>query len=359
MVTLPPVLVIGAGVIGLSTAVTLAEAGYPVVVRTAEPSEATTSAVAGALWGPWLVKPRHRVLRWAEHTLTTLCNLAAHRDTGVRLAAGIDASDVPHDPPDWAHLLPDRRPCTREEIPAGYGYGTRCTVPLVDMPTYLTERLTVAGGAIQIKSIESLDDVAHSWPLIVNCTGLGAHALVPDHQVHPVRGHHVIVSNPGLTDFIETDTGDSPDLIAIYPHPGHVVLGGTAEVGKWDRTPNPAIGQAILERCTRLESRLADAQVIDHLVGLRHPPPRPGRSPTAPQWSNHRPQLRPRRSRRQPLLGLRHRDHQFNQHHNIPTPMTSSRRQPRRGGTRDGRRGPAVRDGHHRHQSVCVPRHLG
>jgi D-amino-acid oxidase len=59
MATLPPVLVIGAGVIGLSAAVTLAEAGYPVVVRTAEPSEAT----AGGLWGPWLVEPRHRVLR--------------------------------------------------------------------------------------------------------------------------------------------------------------------------------------------------------------------------------------------------------------------------------------------------------
>ncbi len=276
MATLPPVLVIGAGVIGLSTAVTLAEAGYPVVVRTAEPPEATTSAVAGALWGPWLVEPRDRVLCWAAHTLTTLRNLAAHRGTGVRLACGIDVSDVPHDPPDWAHLLPDRHPCTSDELPAGYAYGTRCTVPLVDMPTYLTyltHRLTAAGGTIQIKPVASLDDVDGSWPLIVNCAGLGAHALVPDNQVHPVRGHHVIVTNPGLTDFIEADTGDSPDLIAIYPHPGHVVLGGTAEPDKWDRTPDPATGHAILQRCAHLEPRLADAQVIDHLVGLR--PTRP------------------------------------------------------------------------------------
>jgi D-amino-acid oxidase len=272
MATLPPVLVIGAGVIGLSAAVTLAEAGYPVVVRTAEPSEATTSAVAGGLWGPWLVEPRHRVLRWAEHTLTTLRNLAAHRGTGVRLAAGIDVSDLPHDPPDWAHLLPDRRPCTPDELPAGYTYGTHCTVPLVDMPTYLTyltHRLTAAGGTIQIKPVASLDNVADSWPLIVNSTGLGAHTLVPDCQVHPVRGHHVVVTNPGLTDFIEADTGDSADLIAIYPHSGHVILGGTAEPGKWDRDPDPATGQAILERCTRLEPRLTNTTVINHLVGLR------------------------------------------------------------------------------------------
>ncbi|MGH3838506.1 MAG: FAD-dependent oxidoreductase [Pseudonocardiaceae bacterium] len=276
MATFPLVLVIGAGVIGLSTAVTLAEAGYPVFVRTAEPPEATTSAVAGALWGPWLVQPRNRVLRWAEHTLTTLRHLATHRDTGVRLASGVDVSDVRRDPPDWAYLLPDCRPCTPEELPAGYAYGTRCTVPLVDMPTYLTyltHRLTAAGGRIQIEPVASLDDVAHSSPLIVNCAGLGAHALVPDNQVHPVRGHHVIVTNPGLTDFAEADTGDSHDLIAIYPHLGHVVLGGTAEPGKWDRDPDPATGQAILERCTRLEPRLADAQVIDHLIGLR--PTRP------------------------------------------------------------------------------------
>ncbi len=48
-----------------------------------------------------------------------------------------------------------------------------------------------------------------------------------------------MATNPGITDFIEADTGDCPDLIAIYPHPGHVVLGGTAEPGKWDRDPEP------------------------------------------------------------------------------------------------------------------------
>ncbi|MGQ0773075.1 MAG: FAD-dependent oxidoreductase [Pseudonocardiales bacterium] len=276
MTALPPVLVIGAGVIGLTTAVTLAETGHPVLVRTAEPPEATTSAVAGALWGPWLVEPRSRVLRWAEHTLTALRDLAAHPGTGVRLASGIEVSDLRHDPPDWAHLLPDRRPCTPDELPAGYPHGTYGTLPLIDMLTYLTYltgRLIATGGTIQIQPVTSLDDVARHSPLIVNCTGLGARTLVPDNQVHPIRGHHVIVTNPGLTDFIEADTGDSPDLIAIYPHPGHVVLSGTAEPGRWDRDPDPATGRAIFERCTHLEPRLADTQVIDHLVGLR--PSRP------------------------------------------------------------------------------------
>ena len=70
------VVVIGAGVIGLTSAVQLAEAGHRVSVVAAEPPRATTSAVAGALWGPWLVEPRERVLPWAAHTLTVLRELA-------------------------------------------------------------------------------------------------------------------------------------------------------------------------------------------------------------------------------------------------------------------------------------------
>jgi len=271
-----PVLVIGAGVTGLTTAVTLAEAGHPVQVRTAEPPEITTSAVAGALWGPWLVEPRQRVLRWAEHTLIALRDLAADPGTGVRLASGIDVSNVRHDPPDWAHFLPGRRPCTDDELPPGYRYGIHYTAPLVDMPRYLAylqRRLRNAGGTVELQHVHSIDDVAPDWPIVVNCAGLGARTLVPDPELHPIRGQHVIVTNPGMTEFLEADTGDSPDLIAIYPHTDHVVLGGTAEPGQWNREPDPDTAQTILARCIAVEPRLADARPIDHRVGIR--PTRP------------------------------------------------------------------------------------
>ena len=42
------VLVIGAGVSGLTTGISLAEAGLGVTIRTAAPPERTTSAAAGA-----------------------------------------------------------------------------------------------------------------------------------------------------------------------------------------------------------------------------------------------------------------------------------------------------------------------
>ena len=69
------VLVIGSGVAGLTSAISLAEAGLRVAIRTAAPPEATTSAVAGAVWGPVNVRPAGRVREWARIGLETLRSL--------------------------------------------------------------------------------------------------------------------------------------------------------------------------------------------------------------------------------------------------------------------------------------------
>jgi D-amino-acid oxidase len=266
------VAVLGAGVIGLTTAVTLAEGGHSVLVRTAEPPGATTSAAAGALWGPWLAEPRDRVLGWARHTLDVLTRLATQHGTGVRMTAGKDISTRHHQPPGWFGLLPDARPCTPGELPAGYPHGVRYTAPLVDMPahlSYLTGRLAAAGGTIEISPVTTLQEAAALAPIVLNCTGVGARALASDDTLCPVRGQHLVTTNPGISQFTEVDTGDSPDLIAIYPHEDHLVLGGTAEPGRWDRQPSPQTAAAILARCTAIEPRLRMAQIIGHRVGLR------------------------------------------------------------------------------------------
>ncbi|MBV9312159.1 MAG: FAD-binding oxidoreductase [Pseudonocardia sp.] len=266
------VVVIGAGIIGLTTAITLAEAGQRVLVRAAEPPKHTTSAAAGALWGPWMAEPAALVLKWAKHTLDVLTELATQPDTGVRLATGIAVSNIERVPSDWVQLLRDRRRCTPQDLPRGYRHGQRYTAPLVDMPRhlgYLTHRLHAAGAAIEISPVSSLDAIANLAPHIVNCTGLGARSLIADEHLYPIRGQHVVVNNPGLTDFLEVDTGDSLDLIGIYPHEDHVVLGGSAQPHIWDRRPNPIVTDGILDRCATIEPRLREAQVLDVRVGLR------------------------------------------------------------------------------------------
>ncbi|MFJ2937275.1 FAD-dependent oxidoreductase [Streptomyces sp. NPDC087219] len=264
------VVVVGAGVAGLTTAVVLAEAGASVHVI-AEQVPGVTSLAAGAMWGPYLVEPKDKVDRWGQRSLEIFRKLAEDPTTGVRLTSGIEASRTADAPPDWATALPGFRPCERDELPAGFSAGYRFTVPLIDMPTYLDyllRRLDAAGGTVERRRLASLADAGPA-PVIVNCTGLGAQELVPDPDLRPIRGQHVVVTNPGLTEFFSEDTDLSPELLCFYPHGDTVVLGGTAIDGEGDLNPDDEAAVGILARCAEVEPRLAEARVLEHRIGAR------------------------------------------------------------------------------------------
>src|SRR5712691_8916240 len=95
----PDVLVIGAGVSGLTTAVCLAEAGAAVPVAAAAPPGQTTSAAAGAIWAPHLVEAGGRADRWAGAPLARLLDLAAEPAAAVRILAGRQATRLPEAAP--------------------------------------------------------------------------------------------------------------------------------------------------------------------------------------------------------------------------------------------------------------------
>ncbi|MFR9729926.1 FAD-dependent oxidoreductase [Saccharopolyspora sp. MS10] len=273
MATIERVLVIGAGVIGLSTAVTLAESGVPVRVRTDQRPAETTSAVAGAMWGPALLRPAERVRRWVADSYPRLVALAADESTGVHLAAGRMAArvDLGDQVPPEALLLPDLRPCTPGELPEGFRSGYRATAPLIDMPRYLehlTGRFLAAGGELLLSPVSSLAEAVEEASRIVDCTGVGARELVGDPGVRPVRGQHVIVRNPGLDEYF-VEVGGAEEFTAWFPHGDRVVLGGVAVEHDWSRVPDRATGAAILRRCAQAEPRLAGAEVLGQQVGLR------------------------------------------------------------------------------------------
>lgn len=265
-------LVIGAGVSGLTTALSLTQAGLRVRIWTAEPPSRTTSAAAGAMWGPYLVEPVDKVMEWSRRTLAELERLAEDATTGVRMVGGIEASRQRAEPPVWSRLLPKFRRCGTEELPDGFIEGFRYTVPLVDMSVYLgylAKRFQSTGGEIETRTITSLPQAAAEAPLVVNCTGVRARFVVPDEDVRPIRGQLVVVANPGIDEFFSEDTGQSPDLMHIYPQGSTVVLGGTAEEANWNLQPDPDIAREILARCVEVEPRLEGAEIIDHRVGLR------------------------------------------------------------------------------------------
>jgi len=265
----PDIIVIGAGVIGLSTAVCLAERGQRVEVRAQHAPAQTTSAVASAMIGPAMAPAGDEAGRRERASIAEFTALAKVTGTGVTIRHGRLASREPLPAPG------DTSPCAPDEVPPGFAAASWATLPLVDMPVYLdylAGRLTVAGGRIELRKVISLPDLAVEAPLIVNCAGLGARELAADDSLTPVRGQHVIVDNPGLEEFF-IEAPFTPAWAAYWPYPDHVVLGGTQSTTDTSTEPDPQIAQDILRRCIEIEPRLGDAQVRGHQVGLR--PSRP------------------------------------------------------------------------------------
>ncbi|MGW0823433.1 FAD-dependent oxidoreductase [Streptomyces sp. NPDC002845] len=262
------VIVIGGGVAGLTTAAVLAESGRRVRLWTREPAERTTSAVAGGLWWPYRIEPEVLVGEWALESLVVYEELAARPDeTGVRMVEGVHRGAALDGLGAWAARVPGLRATTAEEY-AGTGLWAR--LPLIDMLAHLRwlrSRLTAAGGTVETRTVTDLTEA--EAPVVVNCTGLGARELVPDPSVRPVRGQLVVVENPGVTTWLSAVDHGSAQTTYVLPQPGGLILGGTAEEDDWSLTPDPAVAEAIVKRCTALLPEIAGARVLDHRVGLR------------------------------------------------------------------------------------------
>lgn len=253
-------IVLGGGVIGLTTAVVLAESGRDVRVWSRDPAGETTSAVAGALWWPYRIEPAGSVGDWALASLRVYEELAADPGrTGVRLVEGLQSGIRLSELGPWAAGVDGLR-----QAPDG----VRARIPLIDMPTHLAwlrGRLEAAGGTVEIRALDALPDA----PVVVNCTGLGARTLVPDPGVRPVRGQLVVVENPGVTEWYTSVDHSSSDTTYFFPQPYGLLLGGTAQDDDWDLAPDPRVAEEIVARCARVRPEIAGARVLAHRVGLR------------------------------------------------------------------------------------------
>ena len=271
------VVVIGAGVTGLTTAICLAETGLPVQVWAAEPPLQTTSVVAGALWGLAFAEPAAQTVAWMAQSLQDFRQLAQVEGAGVRLAPALAVTDLlgAEELPPQAAVIPNLQPCGQEEVPGGFGRGFRATMPLIDMPQYLgylARRLAAAGGDIEIRRVKALAEAGKAAPVVVNCTGLGARELTGDAAMRPVFGQHVVLSNPGLDELFVEFT-PAVEWTCYFPHPSRIVCGGIRVPDRWDGTPDPELSVRIVQRCRAVQPRLHDAEVIETVTGLR--PDRP------------------------------------------------------------------------------------
>jgi D-amino-acid oxidase len=279
------VTVVGAGVIGLVTALTLEERGHRVRVVAAGRGEATTSAIAGAVWFPYRAGPPDKVAVWAARTRAWLIELAAAApEAGVDVLTGYEITPEGEGRPWWAAGIEvERAPAPVTGAPAAWRFTAPRAEPALFLP-YLAGRLR---GPIEHRVV--IDLAAEPGDVAVNCTGLAARELAGDDLLSPLFGQTVL-SAPGTADLAVsiTDARDPDQLFYVIPRRGELVLGGcslpyppgapieldpaiTARVLAQARGLGIAIGEVRRERAGlrpyRLEVRLERIGRVIHNYG--------------------------------------------------------------------------------------------
>jgi len=112
-------LVIGGGVIGLSSGICLLEDGWDVTIHSAEFSPNTTSDVAAALWYPFLSAPVEKTDAWGSRTYDILKLLTADEKAGIQMVQTFEYFRSKQEDPSWMDTV-DKFERITENLPSDY-----------------------------------------------------------------------------------------------------------------------------------------------------------------------------------------------------------------------------------------------
>jgi glycine/D-amino acid oxidase-like deaminating enzyme len=256
-----PVAVLGCGVVGLSTARLVQEAGFPVTIYTAALPPDTTSNVAGGQFHPFGLFKEDSVTPEFKTQFTKALDYSWRRfqimvgdDYGIRWLPTYVETDSPD-----ARLLETFPPINRMLAPAEHPFpwaGTlRYDTMYVETGRYLRQMIRdvqIAGGKIEVRKFAAPADItALPEALVFNCTGLGSRDLFGDSDLHPARGQLAILEPQPEVRYAFTG---GPGY--MFPRPDGIILGGTFELDQWDTTPQPATIARIVENHRRFFASL-------------------------------------------------------------------------------------------------------
>lgn len=255
-----PVAVIGAGVMGLSTARLAQERGHAVTILTEHLPPETTSNIAGGQIHPASHYTRGQVSAgWQEQYGAAMAyswwrfQLLVGDEYGVRWLPTYETGSGPASPfmrpyePGMEDLPGAANPFPDEPV-------RRYHTMYVETGRYLrqlTRDFLAAGGRFVIRRLDSLDYIAALPEAVVfNCTGLGARELVGDEGLVPKRGQLAI-----LLPQPEVRYAYSLRDAYMFPRPDGILLGGTFERGQWEATTTPGGIAGIMANNRRLVPR--------------------------------------------------------------------------------------------------------
>lgn len=266
------IVVIGAGISGLSTASACRAAGHNVTVLFDQLASETVSTVAGALW-EWPpavcghhndVKSLTRSAAWAARSYQVFAEQSLSADTGVffRPSNFYFMNPVQDSVIEWAKLndsashvkdlIHDPNLIFENGINDGLGLqdAYRYLAPVIETPIYskwlhndlqsrsvqfvkrkLAGRLTA--------QTELYSEFSADW--IVNCAGLGAEELTGD-SLYPLRGALIKFDLPvekseqflAAHCIANDESIPQQNMVYIVPRSDGLLLGGFAEPNQWE-----------------------------------------------------------------------------------------------------------------------------
>lgn len=265
------ILVLGAGVSGLSCGILLLKKGYKVTIWAKDLPPNTTSNKAAAFWYPYLSNPQDKVTKWAKFTLEYVKKeFLNNPETGCIIRTATEIFDTRVGEPGWKGAAEYRRP-TQDELPKGYIDGYQVEAVMTDTTfymDYLVEVFKNLGGELIQKNVNNIDEALAIFNIVVNCTGLGSKELFNDNSLFPVRGQVVKVKPNGFTQVIADDAAHN-NLAYIIPRINDIVLGGTAQVNDDNLEVNLEDTKEILRKVAEIAPEFKEVEIIEESVGLR------------------------------------------------------------------------------------------
>jgi glycine/D-amino acid oxidase-like deaminating enzyme len=259
--------VIGGGVMGLSTARLLQDAGWAVTIYTREMAQHTTSRVAGGEWGPYSVHDplvssdafKQQLQIAAKIAHQTFAKMVSH-DYGIEWKELYTASDKRPDSHGPFHqYYPFSQLYGPNEHPFPTEYCTVSATMLVETGTYLRrliEEFQLAGGEFVIRDFQHQDELQGlNEPVIFNCTGLGSRTLFGDQDIVPAKGQLILLPPDPAVDYLTV--GGGTGSLYMFSRSDYMILGGTFGLNDWSTEPDPLETERILQESQQFFANLA------------------------------------------------------------------------------------------------------
>ncbi|EDN06657.1 predicted protein [Histoplasma mississippiense (nom. inval.)] len=289
------IVVIGAGIIGVTSALTLLETlprqKYHILLASEyfstddgpNPSYATT--LSGAHYRP--IPATTPQLKYESHlgkrTYKRFKDLAAaHPEFGVEFMEGIEYVSG-EATSSYRAMLPEYvgtdgfRVLQADEMPEGVEFGARYEAYTVDPDVYMMHilrRFKLGGGEarrMRLKSVKEAFEINghEKAKIVVNCTGVG----IDDPKSFVIKGQTCLVSNHCDKTITQQLADGTWSFLIPRPLNGGTIVGGTKQPNDWSPVPSLAVREQLLKNAAKLYPSILNKQgqfdVIRDIVGLR------------------------------------------------------------------------------------------